>query len=195
MSSISVFEALAAVDSAVQALGALDWNAVPVRERLEALDRLETIRRRTSAMSLDLVGSVDRSREPALGGVVAKVIADVIRISPAEARRRIRDAGQLQPRTTLTGQALPAALPSTAKAWDAGLLDVEHLRTIQKFIKELPSDIHPAAADKAETFLAEKAIQLRPDQLQKVADRLALDLNPDGTYTDDYRALRRGFLW
>jgi hypothetical protein len=86
-------------------------------------------------------------------------------------------------------------LPATAKAWDAGLLDVEHLRAIQKFFKDLPNDVHPSTVKKAETFLAQKAAVLRPDQLEKVADRLALQLNPDGTFTDDYRAAQRGFQW
>jgi len=195
MLSNPVSAAFVAVDAAVQALGALDWDALPIRERLEALDRLETVRRRTAATALDLVGSVDRGGQQALGGVAAKVIADVVRISPAEARRRIRDAGQLQPRTTLTGEVLAPALPATAKAWNAGLLDVEHLRAIQTFITDLPEDVHPAAVDKAEAFLAAKAAELRPDQLAKVADRLAITLNPDGKFSDDYRALQRGFRW
>jgi hypothetical protein len=195
MLSDRVSAAFSAVDAAVQALGALDWDALPIRERLEALDRFEAVRRRASATALGLVGSVERSGERTLGGVAAKVIADVVRISPAEARRRIRDAGQLQPRATLTGDVLPPALPATAKAWDAGLLDVEHLRAIQTFIKDLPEDIHPTAVEKAEAFLADKAAELRPDQLAKVADRLALTLNPDGTFSDDYRALQRGFRW
>ena len=195
MFSNDVSEALTAMDAAVQALGALDWDALPIRERLESLERIESIRRRTAATSLDLVGSVDRSRDPALAGSAAKVIADVVRITPTEARRRIRDAGQLQSRSTLTGQSLPPALPATAKAWDAGLLDIEHLRTIQKFIKDLPDDVDPADVENAEQFLAEKATVLRPDQLEKVADRLAVKLNPDGKFSDEYRAAQRGFQW
>ena len=191
----SIDEALTALDAAVQLVGALDWDSLPLRERLAALDRLETVRRRACAASLDLVGSVQRSGDPALGGATARVIADVVRISPTEARRRIRDAGQLQQRTTLTGEVLPPALPSTAKAWDGGLLDIEHLRTIQTFIRDLPEDIHPAAVEKAEAFLAAKATELRPDQLAKVADRLAITLNPDGKFSDEYRALQRGFQW
>ena len=194
MSSIAA-EAFAALDAAVQNLGTLIWDDMGIRERLEALDRLETIRRRTAAASLDLVGSVERSREPALGGAAAKVIADVIRITPTESRRRIRDAGQLHPRIALSGQTLPPALPATAKAWDAGLLDIDHLRTIQRFLRDLPEDVRPDAVEKAEAFLAEKATELRPDQLDKVADRLVLQLNSDGTFSDDYRAAQRGFQW
>lgn len=78
MSSIS--DALAGLDTAVQALGGLDWESVTIRERLEALDRLETVRRRAGAASLDLVGSIERSKDPALGCAAAKTIADVLRI-------------------------------------------------------------------------------------------------------------------
>ena len=195
MSSSAVAEALAILDAAVQTVGALDWDALPIRERLESLDQLEILRRRAAATSLDLVGSIDRSRDPALGGATAKVIADVVRVTPTEARRRLRDAGQLQHRTTLTGQTVPPALPATAKAWNAGLLDRDHLHTIQKFLKDLPEDVHPDTVSQAEAFLAENATELRPDQLEKLADRLALHLNPDGTFSDDYRAAQRGFQW
>jgi hypothetical protein len=191
----SIVDAIAALDAAVQAVGGLDWEAVAVRERLEALDRLETVRRRAGAAALDLLGSIERSKDPALGGATAKVVADVLRITPTEARRRIRDSGQLHHRTSLTGQTLPPLLPATAKAWDAGLLDIDHLRTIQNFIRDLPEDIHPAQVEKAEAFLAQKATELRPDQLEKVADRLTSTLNPDGTFSEDYRAAQRGFQW
>jgi hypothetical protein len=193
MSSIS--DALATLDAAVQAVGGLDWEAVAVRERLGALDRLETMRRRAGAAALDLLGSIERSKDPALGGATAKIVADILRITPTEARRRIRDTGQLHHRTSLTGQALPPLLPATAKAWDAGLLDIDHLRTIQNFIRDLPEDIHPAQAEKAEAFLAQKATELRPDQLEKVADRLTTTLNPDGTFSEGFRAAQRGFQW
>jgi hypothetical protein len=190
-----VAEAFTGLDAAVEALGGLEWERLPIRERLEALDRLETVRRKAAACSLDLVGSIDRSKDPALGGACAKVIADVIRITPREARRRLRDAEQLQTRTTLTGQVVAPVLRATAKAWDAGLLDAEHLRTIQKFLTDLPDEVEAAAAEKAEAFLAEKATQLRPDQLGTLADRLAITLNPDGKFSDEYRAAQRGFGW
>ena len=193
MSSIN--EALAQLDAAVEAVGALDWDSLSTRDRLAALDRLETARRRQFASSHDIVGSLDRNDHGEIGAILHKVIADVVRISLTEARRRMRDAAQLSPRTTLSGQPVPAELPATAKAWDAGLLDGEHLRTIQTFIRDLPGHVPPSEVEKAEAFLAEKATELRPDQLRKVADRLAVTLNPDGKFSDEERALRRGFIW
>lgn len=44
----------------------------------------------------------------------------------------------------------------------------------------------------AESDLAEKATQFDPDYLAKLAYRLAGYLNPDGSYSDEDRARRRG---
>ena len=195
MHSIPVAEVFASLDAAVQALGALDWGGLAAGQQLEALEQLETVRRRAAAASCDLAAAIERDDEKVLGGVAHRVIADVLRTTVAEARRRTRDAAQLASRTTLDGQALPPLLPATAKAWHAGLLDLDHLRAIQKFLRDLPDDIHPDRVEKAEAFLAEKATELRPDQLEKVAERLAATINPDGTFSDDYRAARRGFTW
>jgi hypothetical protein len=151
--------ALEAFDGAVESLAAADVESLSVRERLESLDRLETVARILRSRSCAIAGSLERRGDSALGGACAKVIADVVRISPTEARRRIRDAGQLAPRTT---QVLPADLPATAAAWKDGLLDVEHLRVIQRFLRDLPEDLHPAVVEKAEAFLARKPASCGP---------------------------------
>lgn len=195
MSSNEVSVAFAALEAAVHTLGALDWQKLPAAELLRALARLEAARRQTTACANDLAAVIEHCDQQALGGVTHKVMADIMRTTVSEARRRTRDANQLCPQTTLTGQTVPPVLPATAKAWHAGLLDVEHLRTIQKFFRDLPDDIHPTEVEKAEAFLAEKATELRPDQLCVVADRLAIQLNPDGKFSDEYRAGQRGFQW
>ena len=195
MFSIPVAEALAAFDDAVQALGALDLDAMPVAEVLGLVEAVETGRRKVTSLAGDVAAAVSRRDRDELSVPAVKAVADMARLSLAEARRRLRDAAQLSPRTTLSGQTVPAELPATAKAWEAGLLDPEHLRVIQRFIRELPVGLHPAEVAKAEAFLAEKATEVRPDQLQVVADRLAITINPDGRFTDEDRARRRGFTW
>ena len=195
MSSIAVSEALTALDTAVKAVDALDWDGLSARESLAALERLETAQRRQRAISHDIVAALCRRDQAEVGGLLGKTVADVLRISLAEARRRIRDAQQLTPRTTLTGETLPPELPATAQAWHAGVLDEQHLRAIQKFIRDLPDHVPPVEVEKAERFLAGHAANLRPDQLEKLADRVAITLNPDGKFSDDDRARRRGFLW
>ncbi|MCI4675459.1 HNH endonuclease signature motif containing protein [Candidatus Mycolicibacterium alkanivorans] len=190
MSSISV--ALDALDAAVELLGAADVRELCAPERFAAVDRLETALRRQIAISREQLTHLEQYEGCPPVGIV---LADMLRISRREAKRRLGDAGQLAPRTTLTGEQLPPLLPATAKAWDAGLLDLEHLRVIQKFFRELPDHVPPAQVEKAERSLAEHAQSLRPDQLEKVAARLATHLNPDGTFSEEDRARKRGFVW
>ncbi len=190
MSSIDA--ALEALDAAVELLGAADLRELPAPERFVAVDRLENALRRQIAVSHDQLRQLEQYEgcPP-----VFIVLADMLRISRKDAKRRLRDAEQLEPRTTLTGEELPPLLPATAKAWDAGLLDIEHLRVIQKFFRELPDHVPPLEVEKAERSLAEHAQNLRPDQLEKVAQRLATQLNPDGTFSEEDRARKRGFVW
>lgn len=188
----SILDALRALDDAVERLASADLAAVSGTERYAVLERLETSRRKQAAVALAVTGRLEHIEG---WPPVHLALADLLRISRSEARRRIRDAEQLSPRTTLTGQPLPPQLPATAAAWNRGELDPEHLRTIQRFIRDLPLDTPASEAQRAEAFLAGKAAELRPDQLEIAADRLALTINPDGKFTDDDRALRRGFLW
>ena len=190
MSSIDV--ALDALDAAIEELAAADLDAVESVQRYRVLDRLETARRRQIAIAHDHLARLEH-----VPGCppVAIALADVLRISRAEASRRLRDADQLKARTTLTGEPVPPLLPATAQAWHDGLLDGEHLEVIQKFFRDLPGHVGSAEIENAEQSLAEHATTLRPDQLEKVANQLALTLNPDGTFSDEDRARKRGFTW
>jgi hypothetical protein len=193
MSSITAV--FAGLDAAMSAVADLDWDALPVADLLEALGRLETARRRAAACAYAGAVAVDRRDERDLGGRSHRIVADALRISPGEARRRIRSGAQVSPRTTLTGQRVPPELPATATAWHRGELSGEHLKTIQRFFRDLPGHVAPAEVEQAEAFLAEKAVLLRPDQLDKLAGQLALVLNPDGSFSDGDRARKRGFTW
>ncbi|QEN15910.1 HNH endonuclease signature motif containing protein [Mycolicibacterium sp. ELW1] len=183
---------LDALDSVVESLAEVDLETLAPPRRFAVLARLETAQRIQRSISLSGVATLEQFEgcPP-----VPIALADVVRISPREAKRRIRDAEQLAPRRALTGEPLPPVLPETSKAWHAGELDGEHLRVIQKFFRDLPDHVAPIDREKAERTLAQKAAALRPDQLEKVAHRLALHLNPDGTFSDEDRARKRGFVW
>ena len=155
------------------------------------LERLETAQRRLIAVSHDHIARLGMWKARPVP-VARPMSHGSVR---AEARRRVRDAEQLTPRTSRTGEVLPPLLLASAEAWDAGRLDAEHLRVIQKFIRDLPGHITPDEIANAERALAGHAENLRPDQLEKVADRLALTLNPDGRFSDEDRARKRGFAW
>ena len=69
-------------------------------------------------------------------------------------------------------------------------------RSSGNFFHRLPSQRSAAQErDRDEQMLGEMAAQLRPDQLQQAADRMAALINPDGTFSDLDRARKRGFSW
>ena len=187
--------ALEALDAAGETIRRTNFGTLSPAVRLRVLDQMETSRRRQVAVSHDLIAGLADEDPAHLGGPVHKVVADWLRISYAEACRRLRDAKQLSPRLTLTGQELPPELPATAQVWRDGLLDVQHVRVIQTFVRDMPADIPAGTVEGAERFLARQAVTLRPDQLQKVAHQCALRLNPDGRFSDSDRARQRGFTW
>jgi hypothetical protein len=186
---------LDALDAAVAAIGQRKFDRLEAPVRLHVLERLETSRRRQIAVGHDVIAGLANQDTADVGGPAFKVIADWLRISYAEARRRIRDVGQLSPRVTLTGQELPPELPATAQVWRDGGLDGQHLRVIQTFIRDLPEATPVDTVEHAERFLAQQALQVRPDQLEKAAQRCALLINPDGKFSDADRARKRGFTW
>lgn len=190
-----VCAALDAQDAADAAIRGLNIDALSPAVRLRVLEQMEASRRRQVAASHDVIASLAREEPADVGGPVHKVIADCLRISYAEARRRLRDAEQLSPRLTLTGQQLPPELPATAHAWRDGELDAQHLRVIQAFFHDLPDATPADTVEDAERFLAEQATKLRPDQLERAAHRIALHINPDGKFSDSDRARQRGFTW
>ncbi|MBO0880778.1 MAG: HNH endonuclease [Mycobacterium sp.] len=187
--------ALDALDAAAAAIGELNLDNYDPAIRLRTLERLETVRRQQAVASHDIIAGLSKEDRADIGGPVHKVVADWLRITCAEARRRLRDAEQLAPRVSLTGQTLPPHLPATAAAWRTGALDEQHLRVINTFMRDLPDATAPETVEHAERFLAEQANELRPDQLEKVANRLAITINPDGKFSDSDRARQRGFSW
>jgi Domain of unknown function (DUF222)/HNH endonuclease len=189
---VAAFDGLTA---AVATVGDLNLDNYPAGVRLYALELLETARRQQMVPSHDLIASLAKDDPADVGGPVHKVIADWLRISCTEARRRMRDAEQLAPQVTITGEILPPALPATARAWRDGALDPQHLRVIQTFVRDLPADTPVDTVECAESFLADQATKLRPDQLEKVANRCAVLINPDGKFSDLDRARHRGFTW
>jgi Domain of unknown function (DUF222) len=115
-----------------------------------------------------------------------------LRIRPGEARRLIEEAADLGERRTLAGEPLAPKLEHTAAGQAAGLISAEQVKIIRSFLAQLPCYVDEPARAKAERELAAVAGAHRPDQLQRFADRYELVLNPDGNYTDEDRARRRG---
>jgi hypothetical protein len=198
MLSNRVSEAVAMVVAGMEALGSIpgsDWEGLGLAERLQTALAVETARRHGLAVGTTIAGTMVGDENAALAGGPKQLLADWLRISTAEAKHRFDHAAKVNDRTTLSGQPLPPLCEATAAQWHAGALDEEHLTVILDFLKDLPGDLDPAKRDEAEAFLAEQAAELRPEQLKQLADRKALELNPDGVFTDTDRTHRSGFTW
>ena len=171
----------------------MSFDVLTSPELLRMLERLEKVARRLPAIGHQLINQLAEQPPPEeLGGKLSHVLADRLRITRSEANRRITEAADLGPRRALTGQALPPLLTATAAAQRDGTIGAGHIQVIRRFFEQLPCSVDIATRDCAEAHLAKLASQFRPDQVAKLADRLADCLNPDGTHTDEDRARRRG---
>jgi hypothetical protein len=186
-------EAFDALDAALSRCMELPYNALTTPERLNLLERLEQHVRRLPTPCHQLINGVVRQATPAeIGGRVSHVLADRLRITRGEAKRRIEEAHDFGERQSLTGEPLPPHLPATAAGQRAGRIGAGHVQVIRRFFEHLPCWVDAETREQAEAQLADFAALYRPDQLGKLADRLAEYLNPDGEFSDEDRARRRG---
>ncbi len=187
---VEVFDALRA--DLKRALD-LRCDALTTPERLALLESCEWIRRCLPAVEHPLINQLSEQADPTeLGGKLAAALADRLRITRAEASRRIHEAADLGERTALNGEPLEPVLPATAEAQRNGDLGAGHVAAIRSFWHRIPDFVDIETRAKAEAQLARLSLEHRPDELAKLADKLTDCLNPDGDFTDVDRARRRG---
>ncbi|MGB7110933.1 MAG: HNH endonuclease signature motif containing protein [Mycobacterium sp.] len=189
---VEVFDAL---EADIKRALDLSFDALTTPERLVLLARCETMRRRLPAIEHPLINQVGAQADPTeLGGTLGSALANRLRITRAEAGRRIHDAADLGERKAITGEVLPAVLTATAEAQRAGTIGTDHVRVIRGFWHRLPEFVDADTRQIAEAQLARLGHEHRPDELAKLADKLTDCLNPDGNFTDEDRARRRGVI-
>jgi Domain of unknown function (DUF222) len=186
-------QALDALEADVDRVCGLSFDALTTPERLRILVRLEKVARRLPTPGHQLINQLAEQASPEeLGGRLSRALADRLHITAGEAGRRVAEAADLGPRRAITGEPLSPLLTATAAAARDGTIGGGHVRVIRRFVEQLPRSVDIGTRQQAEAHLAELAREHRPDDLIKLADRLAAYLNPDGTYTDEDRARRRG---
>jgi hypothetical protein len=187
---VGVFDAL---EAGFKRVRDLTFDVLTTPERLAVLENLEQMRRAQPAIEHALINQLaEQADATELGGKLAPVLANRLRITRAEASRRIHEAADLGERRALNGEPLPAALPATAEAQRNGDLGAGHVAVIRGFVHRLPDFVDIETRAKAEAQLARLAGEHRPDELAKLADKLTDCLNPDGDFTEHDRARRRG---
>jgi len=189
---VEVFDVL---DAALDRVCELSFDVLTTPERMRALERLERAARRLRAPGHGLINQLGaQAGEEELGGTLRCALADRLRITKAEASRRIADAEDLGQRRALTGEPLAPLLPHTAAAQRDGLIGDGHVKEIRRFFDHLPAEVDLDTRDAAEADLAGKAAGYRPDELAKYAGRIMDWLHPDGEFSDEERARKRGIV-
>jgi Domain of unknown function (DUF222)/HNH endonuclease len=187
---VEVFDAL---DAGAERLCELSFDVLTTPERLRALERLERVARRLRAPGHTLINQLDaQASDEELGGTLCSALADRLRITKAESGRRIAEAEDLGERRALTGEPLAPQLSATAAAQRDGLIGDGHVKVIRSFVDHLPAEVDLPTREAAEAELARKAGGYRPDELAKYAQRIMDWLNPDGEFSDEERARKRG---
>ena len=115
---MQVFNAL---DTNLDRLCELSFEVFTTPERVRAMERLERGMRRLRAPRHAPINQLDaQASEEELGGTTRVALADRLRITKAEASRRIAEATDLGERRALTGEPLAPPLAATAAAQRKG---------------------------------------------------------------------------
>ncbi|WP_130347642.1 HNH endonuclease signature motif containing protein [Herbihabitans rhizosphaerae] len=117
----------------------------------------------------------------------ASLLRDTVRITPADARRRVADANALFGSTTLTGQPIEPQLPVTAKALADGVINRDHVQIVRTTLDKLPDEHHA----EVEQLLVDEAEHFDPVKLSKLATRTRAHLQPEQVVLEEQAARKR----
>jgi hypothetical protein len=185
--------AFAALEAALDRVTALRFDLFGTAERFGFLERIESVRRQLPVAEHVLINGIVEHATPAeIGGVLGQVLADRLRVTRAEAARRIGEAEVLGPRTGLTGERMGPLWAATAAGQRAGDIGAAQVREIRRFFKQLPGWVDEPTRELAERDLVTLGAGYRPDELRVAAAAMADAINPDGNFCDEQRARRRG---
>ncbi|UMB68269.1 13E12 repeat family protein [Mycobacterium paraterrae] len=188
-----IISALDAVDAAYDALRATPSTLAGNRFRVEVAARLEAQERVNRGLMYRIFAEI--ADPPDEAGAVAAARSQLwqrLRITPGEITRRFKLAARIRPRRSLTGETLQPELPELAAAVEKGLMGEDHIRAVCRAVDVLPACVSPVDVQAAERTLVEHAAEVDAGIVVKLGQRIADYLNPDGLFSDEDRARRRG---
>jgi hypothetical protein len=185
--------ALDAVDAAHDLLRDTPSTLVGNAFRVDVAARLETQERTNRGLMYRLFGEIaDPPDEVGAVAAARSVLWKRLRITPQEITRRFKLAARIRPRRSLTGPAVAPELPELAAAVAAGAVGEDHIKAVCQAVDVLPACVSPADVAAAERTLVHHAGAVDAGIVVKLGQRIADVLNPDGLFSDEDRARRRG---
>lgn len=179
--------AVAAFAAAVAGLLEAEWASLPPVELCAAVAEVESGCRRLAVVGHRTVAALQSGRvaEELCVPSTAVLLAQLLRLSPGEARARVRAAQDLGPRREVCGALLPPLFAVTAAAMADGVVSADHARVIGKTIDALPDVVDKEHGAAVEATLVAQAATLDPAQLAVVAQRIRDLLDPDATLASE----------
>jgi Domain of unknown function (DUF222) len=185
--------ALDAIDAAHDVLRDTSSDLLGNTFRVDVAERLETQERSNRGLMYRIFGEIaDPPDEAGSTAATRSALWARLRITPNEITRRFKLAARIRPRRSLTGPMLPPELPSLAAAVEAGAVGDDHIRAVCRAVDVLPAGVVPTDVATAEREMVEQATKVDAGVVVKLGQRIADYLNPDGLFTDQDRARRRG---
>ena len=188
-----ILAALAAIDAAHNVMRETSSGLVGNTFRIEVAERLETQERTNRGLMYRFFGEIaDPPDEVGATAAARSVLWKRLRITPQEITRRFKLAARIRPRRSLTGPAVAPELPELAAAVAAGAVGEDHIKAVCQALDVLPACVSPADVAAAERTLVHHGGAVDAGIVVKLGQRIADFLNPDGLFSDEDRARRRG---
>ena len=183
----TILTAYASLQDAVAMVNDLDYSGLSITDLLGLQSLRETLRCAAEATDHQILAAAQT--QATAKDIGAKDWPEVLhvrhRISREEARRRVRDADYLGPRSAITGEALGPVWGLVAAAQAEGAINVEHVQVITAFFTKMPLWVDPATLLQCEHDLVAAARHQTPEELRRAAADLVYRLDQDGPEPDD----------
>ena len=179
------------VEKAVDELVSAEWVGMSGDELIDVLGRVEGCVRRLQAVSLAVVREID-DQGVAVGvgaSSTAGLVRQVLRVSPREATRRVETAKVVVGGFSPTGAVTEPVLGEAAGLLRDGEISDEHIQVMRTALRALPDGVDLGTKAEVKHALAEYALTFDPLLLGKIAKRIQVNLDPDGSLRSEEAAV------
>ena len=193
----SVGAALSCLDSGLDQLiveAEQGLTALPALELIEFARQFERFRNRMALVDHRIAAALE-TNDVAAGQCVRstqRLLAQTLRIGPAEAKRRVVAAAALRPKVTICGERLETRRPVLAAAQSEGMVSASQTHEILACLERLDrleglvdSPVDSELMARAEQTLTQHAAVFDPAELRRCADKIVECVHPDGVLADD----------